>query len=84
MRCRKLGEGRITDVLPIELGRNGCGEPYAYITENDGKQTHLVHQVLDSFAKDDGFINAEDMVIWFEAQYELPFKGFLHQWKKTY
>lgn len=77
--CRKLGEGMITGVLPIEIGRHGCGEPYACITEQ-GKQALIVHGDLDALARDDGFEAAEEMVEWFAAQYGLPFTGFLHQW----
>ena len=79
--CRKLGEGTITDVLPIEIGRHACGEPYACITECDGKQTHLAHRDLDMLAKADGFKNGAEFVEWFEAQYSLPFTGYLHQWQ---
>lgn len=77
--CRKLGEGTITSVLPIEIGRHGCGEPYASITE-DGKPSHVVHGDLDALARLDGFQTGEEMVEWFAAQYGLPFTGFLHQW----
>lgn len=80
VRCRKLGVGTITDVLPIEIGRHACSEPYACITEHDGKRTHLAREHLDSLARDDGFANGEEMAEWFAAQYGLPFKGFLHQW----
>jgi len=75
--CRKLGEGTITDVLPIEIGRHACGEPYASITEN-GKPAHIVHSDLDALAIDDGFKTGEEMVEWFSAQYGLPFAGYLH------
>lgn len=78
--CRKLGEGTITDVLPIEIGRHACSEPYASITEYDGKRTHLAHEQLDSLAKADGFSSGEEMAEWFAAQYGLPFTGYLHQW----
>lgn len=78
--CRKIGEGTITDVLPIEVGRHACSEPYACITERDGKQTHLAHEHLDSLARDDGFANGEEMAEWFAAQYGLPFTGYLHKW----
>lgn len=77
--CRKLGEGTITDVLSIEIGRHACGEPYANIADG-GKQTLIVHFELETFAIADGFQTAEEMVEWFAAQYGLPFHGFLHQW----
>jgi len=78
--CRKLGEGTITDVLPIEIGRHACSEPYASITERNGKRTHVVHEHLNALARDDGFANGEEMVEWFADQYGLPFTGYLHQW----
>ena len=77
--CRKLGEGTITDVLPIEIGRNVCSEPYACLTE-DGKQINIVHRELEFLARDDGFETAEEMVEWMSGTYGLPFKGFLHKW----
>lgn len=78
--CRKLGEGTITDVLPIEIGRHACSEPYACLTDGDGQTTHLVHEHLDSLAREDGFANGEEMTAWFAAQYGLPFTGYLHRW----
>lgn len=77
---RKLGEGTITDVLPIEIGRHACGEPYAIVTWLDGKPTHLAHLDLDALARDDGFANGEEMAAWFADQYGLPFAGYLHMW----
>lgn len=79
-QCRKLGEGTITDVLSIEIGRHACSEPYASIAEYDGRRTHLVHEGLDALARADGFANGEEMAEWFAAQYGLPFTGYLHQW----
>lgn len=79
--CRKLGEGVVTSVMPIEIGRHACGEPYAVIITESGKQIHLVHRDLDALAVDDGFEAAAEMVEWFAAQHELPFNGFLHLWK---
>lgn len=78
--CRKLGEGTITDVLPIEIGRHACSEPYAVVTGYDGKRTHLAHEYLDALARADGFSNGEEMAEWFAGQYKLPFTGYLHQW----
>ena len=79
--CRKLGEGTITDVLPIEIGRHACREPYAVITGYDGKLAHLAHEHLDALARADGFANGEEMAEWFASQYKLPFTGYLHQWR---
>ena len=86
-QCRKLGEGRVTGVWPIEIGRHACGEPYASILyskleyKNIVPSSHLVHSDLDKLAKEDGFTTGEEMVTWFEARYGLPFSGFLHQWE---
>jgi hypothetical protein len=78
-QCRKLGEGTITDVMPIEIGRNGCGEPYACLGDYPHEIT-LVHDDLAKLAQADGFANGEEMAEWFAAQYGLPFTGYLHQW----
>lgn len=78
--CRKIGEGTITDVMPIEIGRLSCGEPYAEVTEHDGNLTHMVYEQLDSLARDDGFSNGEEMVEWFDTLYGLPFTGYMHKW----
>jgi hypothetical protein len=78
--CRKLGEGRICEVAPIEIGRHACTEPYAVITGRDGKPVHLAHEHLDSLARADGFSTGEEMASWFADQYGLPFRGYLHQW----
>lgn len=77
--CRKLGEGTITDVIPIEIGRHACGEPYAYMRDH-GKHTSIVHSDLDALARDDGFQNGDEMVEWFASQYGLPFFGHLFKW----
>lgn len=79
--CRKLGEGTITDVLPIQIGRNGCGEPYATIVGPDGVSRWVVHDDLAALAAADGFSNAAEMTQWFDRQYGLPFAGYLHQWE---
>lgn len=73
--CRKIGEGILTDVLPVEISRSGCGEPYAIVDKD-----HICHTQLDIFARSDGFKTGEEMTAWFEAQYGLPFAGYLHKW----
>lgn len=73
--CRKLGEGTLIAVLPVEIGRHACGEPYAVLNE-----AHLTHAPLDAFARADGFDDREEMTAWFEKQYGLPFVGYLHKW----
>lgn len=78
--CRRLGEGTITAVRPIEIGRHACGEPYASITDHSGKRIHLAHGDLDALAIADGFANGEEMAEWFASKYGLPFTGYLHQW----
>lgn len=79
-QCRDIGTGIITGVFPIEIGRNGCGEPYACIWYQGDKPEHMVHNHMDALARADGFPDGEKMVEWFESQKELPYKGFLHQW----
>ena len=68
--CTRLGQGKITSSLPIEISRHACSEPYASI--GGGKPAHLVHGALDALALDDGFRDAEEMVDWFSHTYGLP------------
>jgi len=79
-QCRKLGEGLILSVLPIEIARLSLGEPYAAIGVMPST-TYLAGERLDYFSKADGFSGGEEMVAWFEKQYGLPFFGYLHEWK---
>lgn len=80
-QCRKLGEGTITDVLPIEIGRSAHGEPYVTVTKADDWRTHFMYDALDTLARNDGFSDGEEMVQWIEGRYGLPFAGYLHQWE---
>ncbi len=79
--CRKLGEGIIASVLPIEIGRNTYDAPYVIFTETTGATSLLIFRDLDRLAIADGFTTGEEMVDWFASQYGLPFTGYLHQWK---
>jgi len=78
--CRKLGEGAIVQVAPIEVGAHACGEPYA-IVGIGRSPLHLTHSDLDAFARDDGFLSAGEMTAWFAGRYGLPFKGYLIRWE---
>lgn len=78
--CVRLGQGTITSVLPIEIGRHACGEPYASIGGGRAP-SHLVHDALDALAKADGFKTGEEMADWFAAQQGLPFTGYLIEWE---
>lgn len=75
--CRRLGVGTLANVMPIEIGRHACGEPYAVLYPPE----FIVHGDLDNFARADGFETSEEMVSFFESEYGLPFKGFLHTWE---
>lgn len=77
--CVRLGQATITVVLPIEIGRNACGEPYASV--DGGALAHWVHRDLDALAKEDGFQTGAEMADWFAAQYGLPYKGYLIGWE---
>jgi len=76
--CIRLGQGTITSCHPIEIGRSAHGEPYASI--EGVKHSYLLHVGLDQLAKADGFETAAEMTDWFDAQYGLPYKGFLIGW----
>lgn len=76
--CRKLGEGIITSVQPIRIGRERRGWYAITIKGNDMNKIHELD--FESFAKADGFTSGDEMVAWFSERYGLPFNGFLHQW----
>lgn len=79
--CERIGQGKITSSLPIEIGKNAYGEPYANIEGR--KHAYLLHVGLDELAKADGFQTAAEMADWFESTYGLPFSGFLIEWEPT-
>ena len=79
--CVRLGQAKISVVLPIEIGRHACGEPYASL--GSVAPLHLVHDGLDALARNDGFQDGNEMADWFAAQYGLPYKGYIIEWSKV-
>ena len=76
-RCRKLGEGVVTELAWIRLNRKRIG--YFQVEYwSAGLQTN---PDITDFAIADGFADAEEMVDWFEKQHGLPFKGWLIKWR---
>ena len=83
--CRKLGEGVITDVRAVTIGREKHGKAYAIIAmqrfpENEWTRI-ATGATLNALARADGFANGDEMVAWFEDKYGLPFDGYLIQWE---
>lgn len=74
--CRKLGEGTITAVTPIEITRHACGEPVVILNAREW----IVHGDLEKFAVADGFGSVDEFMEFFQGHYGLPFRGFLHEW----
>ena len=75
-QCRKLGEGTITSVRPIQLLKTDLRIPYAILGTRE-----LFWDALSELARADGFAYGQEMVSWFEQRYGLPFCGFLHEWE---
>ena len=73
--CRKLGEGVITGVCPVNLLYIDA-KPYFLIDS-----LPLVLGNIDEFAQADGFRDAAEMCEWFDAVHGLPFSGWLIRWK---
>lgn len=77
--CRKLGEGIITEVIPIQIWKNELGHPFVGV-EWGGDPMWLVPYDVGSFARSDGFPTIGKFIEFFETRYGLPFRGFLHKW----
>lgn len=71
-QCRKLGEGVVVDVAPVEI----VSRPVIRVL-----MSSLDVLYMDSFARNDGFANAGEMFNWFSKQYGLPFEGWLYRWR---
>ena len=77
-QCRKLGEGVVTSVRPIGIGRDKNGAPFVRLVWPNGRDNFL--NTVD-IAMLDGFETAQEMVTWFEEQHGLPFDGWLIKWR---
>lgn len=71
--CRKLGDAVLTDVMHIKIHEN-----FLIL----GKKKMSGRAALDRFAQKDGHPDWKSLVAWFSRRYDLPFSGFLHEWKK--
>lgn len=74
--CRLICVKTIVSVKHVQIGRNGCGEPYVTI---DSKDT-VVHDDLEKFARADGFSSVPEFMSFFEPR-GLPFRGYLIEWR---
>lgn len=81
---RKLGEFSITDVCPCHLAEYGiCMKP------PNGSMLQVLSVPImtfewvdaDRFAKDDGFVNWEEMRDWFGETHGFPFEGIVIYWR---
>ena len=72
-KCRKLGEGILTEIRSVYIVDN-----YVYVQSGD---EYFTTEKLDEFARTDGFRNWVEMKAWFSNQYGLPYSGCMHKWK---
>jgi len=83
-KCRKLGEGRVVQVLEVVIDR----ERLQWETPNgevaDGIEVPAPSALADDMARQDGFRDYTDMADWFEKTHGkthgLPFCGVLVRW----
>lgn len=85
VQCRRLGKSEVVQCAPIVIGCKDNGAP-------DIKLRARKLSLFDAndLAQGDGFVDAADMVKWFEKTYKLPvnytgcaqdvFSGFLIEW----
>ncbi len=69
--CRKLGEGRCTEVAQVQIVEYGV---VIYCST-------LVGVSAMWFASEDGFADFVEMREWFAKQHGLPFSGYLYKWE---
>ena len=84
-QCRRLGKSEVVQCAPIVIGRKDNGGPDIKLRE---RKLSLFD--ADILAQQDGFIDAADMVKWFEKTYKLQvnvsgcaqtiFSGYLIEW----
>jgi hypothetical protein len=65
-KCRKLNQGRVVEVIPIE---------WVGIFVTDSPQN------WEDIARRDGFANSRDMDAWFRAEYKHSFDGQIIRWE---
>ncbi len=75
----KLCEGAITRVNHVEIGESGIR-----VGPAPGQLSALSAEMVEQFARADGFDDFNEMLAWFEAEHgSLPFAGIVIAWEIT-
>lgn len=70
---RVLREAVITSVVPFSILASGL-----FVIDNEQRPVWEA----DDFARQDGFRDANQMLVWFEANHGLPFEGIVIYWRR--
>lgn len=70
IKDRRIGRAICQLVLPVRLSGNHVSLDGKVCSEHDAML----------IAKNEGFMNLQEMLRWFEDGYDLPYKGFYHHW----
>lgn len=70
---RVLREAVIESVVPITIQANG-----QFVIDSEPRPAWEA----DDFAMQDGFRDANQMLVWFEAEHGLPFEGIVIFWRR--
>ena len=73
--CRRLGEGIVTAVLPVEIAfrREGLRFALGTVAQTDAQ--------IKAIALADGFEDADAMLDFLIGEHGLPFRGWLIRWR---
>jgi len=72
-QCRKLGEGKVSRVSEFKITIQQV------ISINGGRLT--AGEGKNQFARADGFVDAREMLEWFQKTHGLPFDGVVIEWE---
>lgn len=75
IHCRKIAETVCTNVLPIQIYRNGFILPICAAVQPE------FEELRQNFAKADGFDSWQDLVNYIDESYGFPFQGCVIYWQ---
>ena len=77
-KCKKLMDVVCVGVAPIIVSDNSL-ELLWKLEETEGN----VRPSAAPLNEQEGFANVKDMIDFFRQEYGLPYRGYIHAWRKT-
>lgn len=80
-QCRKIGEARCTEVIPIEIRFDDIVF-WVYLPASSTRSARIKGDALKDFAKSDGFDNSNDMAAFWRVEHGSgTFHGLVIRWE---